>query len=136
MLFKTFMPFLLLMPIQTILPFLLITLPVEELHRFSLAISVALYNTTAANNIADVIASAKTDSIIAANAGKESQHLFNPLRGVGNKLIHLRLLNLLDLLILLILLILLMQKFFFSDIRLYFAAFDKRSLNSSLAFRR
>nr|DAH01546.1 MAG TPA: hypothetical protein [Crassvirales sp.] len=33
------------------------------------------------------------------------------------------------------LLILLMQKFFFSDIRLYFAAFDKRSLNSSLAFR-
>lgn len=74
--FKTLLPFLLLMPIQTILPFLSITLPVEELHRFSLALSVALYNTTAANNIANVIAAAKADSIIAANAGKESQHLF------------------------------------------------------------
>jgi hypothetical protein len=114
----------------------LISFPVEELHRFSLALSAALYNTTAANNIADVIAAAKTDSIIDANAGRESQHLFNPLRGVGNKLIHLRLLNLLDLLILLMLLLLLMQKFFFSGIRLYFAAFDKRSLNSFLAFRR
>lgn len=48
------------------------TLPVEELHRFSLALSVALYNTTAVNNIADVIAVAKTDSIITANAGRES----------------------------------------------------------------
>lgn len=68
-------------------------------HRFSLALSVALYNTTAINNIAD--------AIVTANAGKESQHLFNPLRGVGNKLICIRLLNLLDLLILLMLLILL-----------------------------
>nr|DAG98080.1 MAG TPA: hypothetical protein [Crassvirales sp.] len=75
------------------------TLPVEEVHRFSLALSVALYNTTAINNIAD--------AIVTANAGKESQHLFNPLRGVGNKLICIRLLNLLDLLILLMLLILL-----------------------------
>lgn len=57
------------------------TLPVEELHRFSLALSVALYNTTAANNIADAITATKTDSIITANAGIESQHLFNPLRG-------------------------------------------------------
>lgn len=81
--------------------------PRRGLHRFSLALSVALYNTTAANNIADVIVTAKTDSIIAANTGKESQHLFNPLRGVGNKLICLRLLNPLDLLILLMLLILL-----------------------------
>lgn len=48
------------------------TLPVEELYRFSLALSVALYNTTAVNNIADVIAVAKTDSIITANAGRES----------------------------------------------------------------
>lgn len=50
----------------------MITLPVEELHRFSLALSVALYNTTAANNIADVISTTKADSIIAANAGRES----------------------------------------------------------------
>ena len=63
---------LLLMPIQTILPFLLIILPVKELHRFSLALSVALYNTTAANNIADVISTTKADSIIAAHAGRES----------------------------------------------------------------
>ena len=66
------MLFLLLMPIQTILPFLLIILPVEELHGFSLAFSVAIYNTTAANNTADIIVTAKTDSIIAAKAGKES----------------------------------------------------------------
>lgn len=124
LLFKTLVPFLLLMPIQTILPFLLIILPVKELHRFILALSAALYNTTAANNITDAIATINVDSIITANTGRESQHLFNPLRGVGNKLICLRLLNLLDLLILLMLLLLLMQKFFFSDIRLYFAAFD------------
>lgn len=54
-----------------ILALFLITLPVEELHRFSLALSVALYNTVA-NNIADVIAVAKTDSIITVNAGKAS----------------------------------------------------------------
>lgn len=47
--------------------------PRRGLHRFSLALSVALYNTTAANNIADVIATTKVDSIIAANAGRESQ---------------------------------------------------------------
>lgn len=136
LLFKTLVLFLLFIPIKTILPFLLMTPPVEELHRFSLVLSAALYNTTAANNMADAIAATKTDSIITANAGRESQHLFNPLRGVGNKLIYLRLLNLLDLLILLMLLLLLIQKFFFSDIRLYFAAFDKRSLNGSLAFSR
>lgn len=128
LLFKTFMSFLPLIPIQTFLPLLFISSPVEELHRFSLALSVALCNATSANNIVDVI--------VAANIGKASQHLFNPLRGVGNKLICLRLLNLLDLLSLPMLLILLMQKFFFIGIRLYFATFDKRSLNSSLAFRR
>lgn len=46
--------------------------PVEELHRFSLALSVALYNTTAANNITDAISTINVDSIIAANAGRES----------------------------------------------------------------
>ena len=136
LLFKTLLLLLILMPIQTILPLLLISSPVEGLHRFSLALSVALYNTTATNNIADIIAIDKADAIIVTKAGKENQHLFNPLRGVGNKLICLRLLNLLDLLILLMLLLLLMQKFFFIGIRLYFAAFDKCSLNASLAFRR
>lgn len=46
--------------------------PRKGLHRFSLALSVALYNTTAANNIADIISTTKADSIIAANAGRES----------------------------------------------------------------
>ena len=60
------------MLIQTILPFFLITLPVEGLHRFSLALSAALYNTTATNNTVDVIAAAKADAIIATKAGRES----------------------------------------------------------------
>ena len=60
------------MLIQIILPFLLIILPVEELHRFSLTLSVVLYNTTAANYTADIIVIVKADTIIAAKAGKES----------------------------------------------------------------
>lgn len=136
LLFKTLVPFLLLMLILDDSAIALNKFPRRGVHRFSLALSIALYNTTAANNTTDIIITAKVDTIITANAGRESQHLFNPLRGVGNKLICLKLLNLLDLLILLMLLLLLMQKFFFSDIQLHFAAFDKRSLNSSLAFRR
>lgn len=46
--------------------------PRRGTNRFSLALSVALYNTTAVNNIADVISTTKVDSIIAANAGRES----------------------------------------------------------------